>query len=213
MGSEWERKYQKGVDPEFRIDYPWQQASGMTSTIDNIVQHNDGITLKMPSHQLEHNAVLFSNFKFKYGTIRALIKVPNVPKAWSAFWIFRGMPEMDIFEHCGGRTNEVNVTHHWGCDYGSGGKKSTLHNERYNKDFKPRDEYYLYEVTVTPYEVVYKINGVVTKTMTTGIPSHDGHIIFNVTAEGSYCGTVPTSGLTDDATMEIKWLEVYETCN
>ena len=150
--------------------------------------------------------VLFSNFKIKYGIVKALVKLPDVEGAWSAFWLFRGMPELDIFEHCGQWKNQVSVTHHWGYSYEKGMKKSTLNNERYNESFKPTEQYYVYEVEVTPYEVIYRINGEVTRVMTEGIPSHEQHIILNVST-GDYCDDIP---LKKDAVMKVKWIKVFE---
>ena len=72
------------------------------------------------------------------------------------------MPEYDFPEHCGQWDNQVTLTGHYGYDYGGEfGKKSTLHNERRNRRFLPTDEYYLYEIFVSPYIVKFYINGVV----------------------------------------------------
>lgn len=200
-GSSWDKKYEYGKDPMFRHSLPWDQESSprdnvnLTDSCIEIWARKDG-----------SNGFLFSNFKIKYGIVKAMIKLPDVEGAWSAFWLFKGMPELDIFEHCGQWENQVSVTHHWGYSYEKGMKKSTLNNERSNKLFKPTEQYYVYEVEVTPYEVIYRINGEVTRIMTEGIPSHEQHIILDVVT-GDYCGNIP---LKEDAVMKVKWIKVLE---
>jgi len=199
-GQIWDKKYEYGKDPMFRYNYPWDQKEFIR---DNINLTDSCIEIKAKPDGTK--GVLFSNFKFKYGIVRAMIKLPNSEGAWSAFWLFNGMPELDIFEHCGQWKNQVTVTHHWGYEYEKGMKKSTLHNERFNKSFSPTEQYYIYEVEVTPYEVIYRINGEVTRIMTEGVPSHEQHIILGVTT-GEYCDDIP---LKEDAVMKIKWIKVY----
>jgi beta-glucanase (GH16 family) len=200
-GSSWDKKYEYGKDPMFRYSFPWDQEEFSQENI-----HLTDSCIEIWAKTDGTEGVLFSNFKIKYGIVKALVKLPNVEGAWSAFWLFRGMPELDIFEHCGQWKNQVSVTHHWGYSYEKGMKKSTLNNERYNKSFKPTEQYYVYEVEVTPYEVIYRINGEVTRIMTEGIPSHEQHIILNVST-GDYCGDIP---LKKDAVMKVKWIKVFE---
>ena len=200
-GRSWDKKYEIDKDPMFRYSYPWDQEGFLRENV-----HLTDSCIEIWARKEGTAGVLFSNFKIKYGIVKALVKLPDVKGAWSAFWLFRGMPELDIFEHCGQWKNQVSVTHHWGYSYKKGMKKSTLQNERYNESFKPTEEYYVYEVEVTPYEVIYRINGEVTRVMTEGIPSHEQHIILNVTT-GDYCNDIP---LKEDAVMKVKWIKVLE---
>ncbi len=205
----WEKGYVHGEDPMFRLSKPW---AAHESSDDNVKKTSTGITLTQPKEKDAKSAYLFSNFTIKYGTVRALVKCPCATGMWSAFWLFgkSGTPECDIFEHCGEWENEVAVTHHWGYDYGGPyGKKSTLHNARYNKNFNPSKEFYLYEIEFGPYSVVYKINGVVVKRMKKGIPSGENHILFDV-VKGQYCGTDPNAELSEDGVMEVKFLEIFK---
>jgi len=200
-GKYWDKIYEYGKDPMFRYSYPWDQEEypeeniRITDSCIEIWARTDGT-----------KGVLFSNFKFKYGIVKALVKLPDVDGAWSAFWLFRGMPELDIFEHCGQWENQVSVTHHWGYTYERGMKKTTYGNVRFNEAFEPTKKYYVYEVEVTPYEVIYRINGIVTQVMTEGVPSHEQHIILNVTT-GDYCENI---ALKEDAVMKVKWIKVFE---
>lgn len=200
-GSAWDKKYEYGKDPMFRYSFPWDQEKFKSENI-----HLTDSCIEIWARKDGSEGVLFSNFKIKYGIVRAKVKLPDVEGAWSAFWLFRGMPELDIFEHCGQWKNQVTVTHHWGYAYEKGMKKSTLQNERFSESFNPTEEYNIYEVEVTPYEVIYRINGIVTRVMTEGIPSHELHIILNV-ATGDYCENIP---LKEDAVMKVKWIKVFE---
>jgi len=207
-GRAWDRVYQWGYDPMFRWHLPWDDNHGVKN---NIIIEDDRIRLRMHGHKHSKEAYLYSNFTIKTGTVRAMIKTPNIEGAWSAFWLMGkfGMPEIDIFEHCGEWTDKVNVTHHWGYDYENiNGKKSTLSNGRQYKDFRPTEKYNLYEVELTPYKVIYKINNTVVRTMKRGVPSGPNHVIFDI-VKGTYCGSGPTSELDDDAYMDIKYLELF----
>lgn len=200
------KDYVEGVDPPFMSGLPWDKED---STPDNLIQTEEGLTFKRPKGANQKNALISSNFKVKYGTFRAIAKLPSTKGAWSAFWLFRAMPELDVFEHCGGRNKSFNCTHHWGFDYdGPYGKKSTLHNERYNKNLRLTEEYYAFEVVVSPYKVEYFINGIPIKTMRKGIPTQDTIIIFNVST-GSYCGS-GNHILENDAYAYLRQIDVWD---
>ena len=202
--AHWKKTYEPGKDPSFSYDYPYE--TGETHLRENIIQENGkAILLLRP----DSGAVLRSNFTFKYGIVKAYMKLPTVKGAWSAFWLYgaSGMPEMDIFEHCGDWLHKVSVTHHFGYDYKNiRGKKMTVHNKRFNKNFNPNKEYYLYEIEVTPYAVYYRINGLTVRTMKKGIPSGENHIIVNIT-KGNYC---PNNNIPISAQMEVKWIDVIK---
>lgn len=202
----WTKNYNEDKDPLF---VPWRPWNSELSSIDNIKHEGKLLTLTQHKEPNSKDAYMESNFTIKYGTVRALIKLPNVTGAWSAFWLFgkNGMPEHDIIEHCGEWENEVAVTHHWGYDYEENrGKKSTINNGRYNKNFKPTDNYYLYEVELTPYKVTYRINGIKVRTLTKHLSSGENVIIFDVT-RGKYCGN---KALARNAKMEISFLEIWK---
>ena len=208
--KDWTPKYIEGVSPQFRIGREW--AKDMTDPA-SITQWATTMKLKLQREANTKDAWIQSNFRIKYGTVRALIKLPNVKGAHSAFWLFGGLPEMDVLEHCGGWENKVSVTHHHGYDYNNvpnpKGKKMTHNNARYNKKFKPRDEFYLYEVELSPYKIVYKINGVKVRTLKRGLSSGENKVIFDV-VKNSYCQTTTESVLDDDAVMIVDFLEVYK---
>jgi len=208
-GPDWTKVYRHGEDPMFRDSLPWDQQG---SSSDNITLVDNEIVLTKPKEQNSKDAYLCSNFRIKYGTVRALIKTPNVKGIWSAFWLFgeTGAPEHDIFEHCGGWKNEVAVTHHWGYDYENvRGKKSTLWNGRKNKNFYPTEDYYLYEVELTPYKTIYRINGMTVRTVRRGLSSGDNVVLLDVT-KGQYCGVDPSVATDGDGIMKVKYLEIFK---
>lgn len=205
----WNKDFEWGLDPHFRWNKPYSQD---TSSLENIAVEDGRIVMTLPKESNSKEAVLFSNFTIKYGTVRALVKLPKIKGAWSAFWLFgtNGMPEHDIFEHCGGWENKVSVTHHWGYDYnGVKGKKATRWNARENKNFTPREGYYLYEVELTPYKTTYSINGVKVRTMKQGLSSGENTVIFGV-GKGDYCNSNVSQAIETDAKMSIQYIEVFK---
>ena len=205
----WNKNYVEGEDPMFRDNLPYDQ-QGASS--DNITITQDEIIMTKPKEAESKDAYLYSNFTIKYGTVRALLKTPNVDGIWSAFWLFGtdGMPEHDMIEHCGQWKNETACTHHWGYDYnGVKGKKSTLWNGRKNKKFKPSEDFNLYEVELGPYKTVYRLNGKIIRTMKHSLSSGLNRIIFDVT-KGSYCGTDPKQAVDADGVMSVKSIEIFK---
>ncbi len=176
---------------------------------DNVRDIDGRIEVIVPADG-ETVGLMMSKFSFKYGTIRALIKAPDLKGVWSAFWLFdtNGLPEHD-FEFCGQETNTVNVTHHWGYAYENNDKKSTLHNSRTNKNFHPTTEYNWYEIEKTPYKVVYRINGITVKVMRKGLSSGESKVIINAST-GSYCGSEDNQALPQDGIMKVKSIKLYK---
>ena len=194
--SKWERKHQ-AEDPDWRWSMPWNHEG---YSRDNIEHTANGVKIWARNGK---EGCLHSNFHFKYGIVTALIRLPKEEGAWSAFWITgaSGLPEYDVLEHCGGE-EYVNVTQHWGYNYDSSVyKKQTTHNKR--KNVNPFD-WNLYQVEVTPYKIIYRINGKVVRTMKQGISSDKMRVLLTC-GWGDYCG-----GKTPDAFMEVQWLTVEE---
>ena len=215
ISKEWNRIYQKGTDPEFKPGLPWDDKGEYSP--DNVIQTADGIqVIARKEEGIGTYGALWSNFTIKYGIIRAKIKLPFVKGSWTAFWTFNGLPESDIFEHCGDWHNRVTSTHHWGYDYNNNeppepnyGKKSTTNNERVNRKFRPAQRYYIYEIEITPYKMIWRINGRKVRVMKKGI-SNTTHILLT-SVKGSYCGSGKYDGLLKDAIMNVEWIKVYRT--
>lgn len=207
QGSEWAKVYEPGIDPPFRVGVPWDADD---TSKNNIEQHNQKMDIVARKEEGKgNNGVLWSNWGFKHGTIQVLAKFPNIEGAFSAIWMFDGLPEMD-FEHCGQWKNQVTSTSHQGFDYdGPYGKKSTLHNERKNRKFKPTDQYYLYEIYLSPYEMIWYINGLAVRKVCDGISNRDQHLILSV-GKGEYCGSVEDGSLPEDARMSVKWVRTFK---
>ncbi len=188
----WKRIHQP-EDPDWRWNMPWDQH---TYDRENIEFVKNGVKIWARNGKY---GCLYSNFHFKYGKVSAKIRLPKEEGAWSAFWLFGGLPEFDILEHCGGETY-VNVTHHWGYNYDhSNFKTQTTHNKRRGID--PYD-WNIYAVEVTPYKIIYSINGKVVRKKRKGISSDERHILLTC-VWGQYCG-----GKTPDAFMEVEWLRL-----
>jgi hypothetical protein len=204
---EWREKYgyanyRVNEHPPFMSGVPWNRES---SSGNNLVQTDHGIQLIQPKEGGSVGAVLYSNFTIKYGTVQALIKFPDVENVLSAFWLYgeNEMPEMDIVEHKG-KNNEFSCTQHWGYNYHDKNKRSTLHNERRNKKLRLTERYYLYEVELTPYCTIYRINGITHRKVTKGVSSGNNHVILSIK------NTEPDVALSKDAVMNVKWIDVFK---
>ena len=203
--SGYTKNYEEGIDPEFRTSLPWDQDGFDAQNITQIP--GEYLKLTKPAGVHTKDALLYSNFSMKHGTVRALVKMPKVKGAFSAFWLFDGLPELDILEHCGQWKRKYACTHHWGYDYGEDyGKKSTLHNTRFNFKLNFNSDWYVLEAEVSPYKVVYKINGVKVRSVKRGVPSGELHIILNV-GYGEYCNS--KEGVIEDADLLVKWVKTY----
>lgn len=179
----YQKDYVEGYDPPFRSGLPWDNDS---FDPDNIIQVSGDYMMLIKKPEDLKGALIYSNFTIKYGTVRALVKLPVVEGLMSAFWLFDGLPEMDIFEHYGKR-RAFNCTHHWGYDYGEKyGKKSTLHNERYNRRLDFQTQWYVFEIELSPYFVTYKINGVTVKRLTRHLSNREQHVILDITKDLDY---------------------------
>lgn len=194
QNDKWKRIHQP-EDPDWQWNTPWDQESHIK---ENIEFTDDGVKIWARN---EKRGCLYSNFHFKYGKVTAEIRLPEEEGAWSAFWLFgeSGLPENDVFEHCSGE-QYINVTHHWGFNYdSSANKKQTTKNKRRNVN---PNEWNIYQVEITPYSTVYKINDKVVRKTKKGISSDERHILLTC-GWGDYCGEK-----TPYAFMEVKWLSV-----
>jgi len=157
--------------------------------------------------------LLYSNFDIKHGIFRIRAKVSSIDGIGSALWTFgdNGMPEIDILETCGQRCKKISNIHHWGYDYEKKlGKTSTLNNSLSSSNFKPSEEFYVYEIEFTPYKIIWRINGVVTKVEKRGIPTNKQHLILSV-CQSERCGNSKFENLgIYPSGMEVDWVEVIK---
>jgi len=145
--------------------------------------------------------ILVSMFTIKCGLIQVRAKFPCTQAGQlDAIWSFgeNGMPEHDIAEWNG---SEVSVTEHWGYDYKEGLKKRTRNGDRKAKWFKPEAEFYIYELELTPYQTIYRINGI--ETLKTAASNNEQHIILN-------SGILDSKYRINGLGMVADWVRVYE---
>ena len=206
--SGWQKDYKPYVDPPFRVGVPWDVDDTSENNIIQQPTHMDIITRKEAGRG--NDGILYSNWTIKYGTIQVLAKLSDIQGAFSAIWLYGkdGLPEFD-FEHCGQWNNQVTATGHWGYDYDYYGKKSTLHNERKNRKFYPTDEYHLYEIELSPYETIWRINGLDVRRTKEGANAGKQHLILSI-GKVEYCGSEENGTLSEDAKMEVRWVRTFK---
>lgn len=194
----WKKIFEPGKDPMFKPSLPWDNSYDPK----NIQQTSIGISIS--SDKLTRGCI-YSNWSIKYGVVQVLAKFPFVEGAWSAIWLFGGLPEFD-FEHCGCWDHQVTATQHWGYDYGEHyGKRQTQYNERRNECFSPTEQFYLYEIELTPYDTIWRINGLPVRHTKKGANSSDQHLIVS-TGFGNYC----KGSLKEEAILQVKQIRIYK---
>lgn len=197
----------------WRYNYPYGDLNNSYSFHDHsmlsIQKKNDDNYLDINVSKIKnsyYHGVLYSNFAYKYPVFRVIAKLPEGKGMWSAIWTIGslGMPEIDI-EHCSSWMNSVTSTIHWGYDYKRGYKKQKG-NKIKAKSFNPTVNYYCYEIEVTPYSVIWKINGIMIQKYKNPVPDDLLHLIIG-TGMGTYCDT---TGFSKYSTMKVSEVQVLK---
>lgn len=173
-GQAWKRVHQP-EDPDWRYNLPWDQ---QLYDKGNIIETKEGLQIWRRNGK---DGMLYSNFTFKYGVVKGTFKLPQTPGLWSAFWLYgeNGMPEHDIFEHCGG-DDMVSVTYHHGYD--DEHKKQSRMNKR--AKIKP-GEWNDFMIDITPYWSKFYVNGKLVRKVKE--KNGDEHHILMDCKIGDYC--------------------------
>lgn len=95
-------------------------------------------------------------FEQKYGYFEIGCKVPKGAGLWPAFWLYDGLPEIDIMEIGGSKTNRLRVAYHYGKSY-KGGELISQGNKLYIPDASKR--YHTYGVDWEPNKLTYYFDG------------------------------------------------------
>jgi hypothetical protein len=137
-----------------------------------------------------------SSFRQKYGIFSAKIKMAGNAVA-QAFWMVSDsmLPHIDVARLENGK---LHSNYFWGN--GSSPQKSLSKTG----GTKYADNYFIYTLEWSPNKLVWKINGKVFKTQTSGVPQEEMYINFssNLKKDAS------SSGL--PSAMEIDWIRVYK---
>jgi len=137
-----------------------------------------------------------ASFRQKYGIFQAKIKM--APGSVSqAFWMVGDgmLPHIDVARFENGK---LHADYFWGKPDNPNKSVSKTGGSRYG------DHFYIYTLEWTPNKLVYKINGKVFKTQTSGVPQEEMCINFssNLKTQDSDRG-LPSA-------MEVDWIRVYK---
>jgi len=136
------------------------------------------------------------SFKQKYGIFTAKVKMAAGSVA-QAFWMVSDgmLPHIDVARFENGR---VYSNYFWG-KAGSNHKSISKTNGS-----KYADTYFIYTLEWSPNKLVWKINGKVFKTQTSGVPQEEMYINFSSNLKkGSSESGLPSA-------MEIDWVRAYK---
>jgi len=136
------------------------------------------------------------SFRQKYGIFKAKVRMAEGPVS-QAFWMVSDtmLPQVDVARYENGR---IQSNYFWGKKDNPQKSISRTGGKRY------ADEYYIYSLEWSPGKLVWKINGKVFKTQTSGVPQEAMYINFSSNLKKD----APENGL--PSAMEIDWIRVYK---
>jgi beta-glucanase (GH16 family) len=136
------------------------------------------------------------SFKQKYGVFKAKVKMAGGSVA-QAFWMVSNamLPHVDVARFENGK---LYSNYFWGHEKSSHKSLSKTGGAKY------ADEYYIFTLEWTPNKLIWKINGKVFKTQTSGVPQDEMYINFSSNLKKD----AAESGL--PSAMEIDWIRVYK---
>jgi len=136
------------------------------------------------------------NFKQKYGTFKAKVKMAAGSVAQSFWMVSDGMlPHIDVARFENGK---LYSNYFWG-KAGSNHKSISKTNGS-----KYADTYFIYTLEWSPNKLVWKINDKIFKTQTSGVPQEEMHINFSSNLKND----ASENGL--PSAMEIDWIRAYK---
>lgn len=135
------------------------------------------------------------SFRQKYGIFTAKIKMAGGSVAQS-FWMVSEtmLPHIDVARYENGK---LHSNYFWGSGNSTHKSISKTGGAKY------ADEYYIFTLEWSPNKLVWKINGKVFKTQTSGVPQEEMYINLSSNLKKN----ASESGL--PSAMEIDWIRVY----
>ncbi len=137
------------------------------------------------------------SFRQKYGLIQAKVKIGNSGVSQSFSLLADQMlPHVDVFRY---ENNKLLAGNFWKNGSKEGASKSFTKTggKRYTND------YFIYSLEWRPGKMTWKINGVVFKEQSTGVPDQDMYLLFNASLKEK----ASEAGL--PSALEIDWVRVY----
>jgi hypothetical protein len=136
------------------------------------------------------------SFRQKYGIFKAKVRMAEGPVS-QAFWMVSDhmLPHIDVARYEKGR---LYSNYFWGKGNNPQKSVSKTAGKKY------ADEYFIYSLEWWPGKLVWKINGKVFKTQTSGVPQDEMYINFSCNLKKDASG----NGL--PSAMEVDWVRVYK---
>jgi beta-glucanase (GH16 family) len=138
----------------------------------------------------------------KYGRIEAKIKIPASEGIVHAFWLSGNtiLPQVDIFKY---NDKKLYFSSFWKDNSGVNGANNdtaALSASTFTKG------YFIYSLEWTPDKLIWKINNLVVKEQSVGVPEEELYLVINSAkfVEGS--ATLPSN-------LEVDWVRCYEKAN
>jgi len=136
-------------------------------------------------------------FRQKYGRFTAKIRLNSNANVSHAFWMLsdRITPQVDILQYNGNKLAFNNY---------SGAANSPLKNHYSVAGAKVANDFFIYELEWTAQKLSWKINGLIMKEQTVGVPQEPMYIILS---SGLY---EDLSGAMLPASVEVDWVRVFK---
>ncbi|MFA9371680.1 MAG: family 16 glycosylhydrolase [Labilibaculum antarcticum] len=136
------------------------------------------------------------SFRQKYGRFEAKIKLTNPNQVSHSFWMVadKNLPHIDVLKTSG--DGKLLMGNYWGTD-----------NQINSKQFKIKGidiskGYFIYSLDWNKNELVWKINDVVVKTQTEGVPHDPMYLNFSM--------GITKEQQSVNASLEIDWVRCYK---
>ncbi|MDD4036135.1 MAG: glycoside hydrolase family 16 protein [Bacilli bacterium] len=157
-------------------------------TNNNVIIKNNNLSLIADNEQYNnHNytsGMLSTKGKFEFLYGKVIIKAKSAPGKGllSAIWLLpvddSFLPEIDIIEILGEKTNEV-----WmGTHYENNGKRY----KSFNTYSKLKDNFNLYELVWNKDEIRWSVNGNIVHKTNKGVPNKEMYLIINLAVGGDW---------------------------
>jgi hypothetical protein len=135
----------------------------------------------------------------KYGRIEAKVKIPASQGIIHAFWLGGNtiLPQVDVFKYS---NNKLHFSSFWNDNSGESAPNNdtaTMSASTFTKG------YFIYSLEWTPDKLVWKINNLLIKEQTVGVPEEELYLVLN-------SGKYEDGNMSLPSNMEIDWVRCYE---
>lgn len=140
----------------------------------------------------------------KYGRIEAKIKIPASTGVVHAFWLSGNaiLPQVDIFKYS---DKKLYLSSFWKNNSGTNGNGAINDTVAISASAFTKG-YFIYSLEWTPDKLVWKINNLVVKEQSVGVPEESLYLMINSAKFDESNVSTPTS-------LEVDWVRCYERAN